>query len=70
MTTTFHHRLTAALDASQMDGAHLLPLHGAIRRALRESNMAGKAIASAEELAERVGKFAPWLKEEAARFAA
>lgn len=70
MTTTFHHRLMTALDNAQKGGAHLLPLHVSIRRALRESNMSGKAIATVEELKARVGKFAPYHVEEAAKFAA
>ena len=70
MSAPFHHRLTAALDAAQMDGAHLLPLHGVIRQAMRRANMEGAPVASAEELTQRVARIAPWLKEAAARFAA
>lgn len=70
MPTTFHHRLMTALDNAQKSGAHLLPLHGAIRRALREANMGGAAITSPEALKARVLCFAPHLAEEARRFAA
>lgn len=66
----FHHRLMTALDNAQKGGAHLLPLHGAIRQALRVSNMHGRCIASPEELGDAVRAFAPWFAEEAARFAA
>jgi hypothetical protein len=37
----FHHKALAALDRAQMGGAHALPLHVAMRRALRAANMRG-----------------------------
>jgi hypothetical protein len=48
---TFHLRVMSALDTAQMSGAHLLPIHGALRRAMRQANMSGRAFASAEDLA-------------------
>jgi hypothetical protein len=59
----------AALDEAQKAGATLSPAHGAIRRAVREANMAGRQFQSAAELVAAVGKFSPWLRSEAAKVA-
>jgi hypothetical protein len=65
----FHSRLMGALDAAQYAGATLSPAHSAIRRAVREANMAGRQFQSPAELVAAVGKFSPWLATEAEKVA-
>lgn len=60
----FHQRMMAALDGAQYDGGTLTPAHSAIRRAIREANMAGRQFQSPAELAEAVGAFSPWLRQQ------
>jgi hypothetical protein len=65
----FHSRLMGALDAAQYAGGTLSPAHAAIRRAIREANMAGRQFQSPAELVAAVGKFSPWLRSEAEKVA-
>lgn len=52
MAKTFHHQMMRELDGATYQGKSIPPrVHHAMRQALREANMRGKAIASPKELA-------------------
>lgn len=51
---TLHHTLMTRLDASQMNGATVDPLHADIRRALRLANMLGQSLDTPAEVAAAV----------------